>query len=76
MNRKKERKYLFLIIVIFIAACIETDIIFLHFPEMMVWFLLLKVLFKSLLTWNFFGYLPFRSIFMARISDAFGRKNL
>jgi len=53
MNRKKERKYLFLIIVIFIAACIETDIYLPAFPEMMVWFSASEGAIQSLLTWNF-----------------------
>ena len=38
MNKRTEFKFLFLIVVVFIAACIETDIYLPAFPDMMKWF--------------------------------------
>src|SRR5690349_593678 len=73
MNRRKELKYLFLIIVIFIAACIETDIYLPAFPDMMAWFSASEGAIQGLLTWNFIG-ICLSGPFYGPISDAFGRK--
>jgi MFS transporter, DHA1 family, multidrug resistance protein len=73
MNRTKELKYLFLIIVIFIAACIETDIYLPAFPDMMAWFSASEGAIQGLLTWNFVG-ICLSGPFYGPISDAFGRK--
>ncbi len=73
MNRKKELKYLFLIIVVLIAACIETDIYLPAFPDMMAWFSASEGAIQGLLTWNFIG-ICVSGPFYGPISDAFGRK--
>ncbi len=69
----KELKFLLLIIVIFIAACIETDIYLPAFPDMMLFFLTTEEQIQSLLTWNFFG-ICISGPFYGPISDSFGRK--
>lgn len=73
MNRKKELKYLFLIIVVFIAACIETDIYLPAFPDMMKWFSVSEGEIQGLLMWNFVG-ICLSGPFYGPISDSFGRK--
>lgn len=73
MNRKTELKYLSLIVVIFIAACIETDIYLPAFPDMMVWFSASERAIQNLLTWNFVG-ICISGPFYGPLSDAFGRK--
>ncbi len=73
MNRKTEFKYLFLIIVIFIAACIETDIYLPAFPDMMAWFSASESSIQGLLTWNFAGICISGPLY-GPLSDAFGRK--
>lgn len=73
MNRRTELKYLFLIIVVFVAACIETDIYLPAFPDMMQWFSASEGAIQSLLTWNFVG-ICVAGPFYGPISDAFGRK--
>lgn len=73
MNRRTEFKFLFLIIIIFIAACIETDIYLPAFPDMMVWFSASEGAIQSLLTWNFVGICLSGPLY-GPLSDAFGRK--
>ncbi len=73
MHTKTEIKYLFLIIVIFIAACIETDIYLPAFPDMMIWFSASEGAIQSLLTWNFFGICISGPLY-GPLSDSFGRK--
>ncbi len=73
MNKSLEFKYLFLIITIFIAACIETDIYLPAFPDMMIWFSASEGAIQSLLTWNFIG-ICISGPFYGPLSDAFGRK--
>lgn len=73
MGRKSELKYLFLIIVVFIAACIETDIYLPAFPDMMVWFSASEGAIQSLLTWNFVGICLSGPLY-GPLSDSFGRK--
>src|ERR1700733_7349986 len=73
MDRKTELKYLFLIIVVFIAACIETDIYLPAFPDMMAWFSASESAIQGLLTWNFVGICISGPLY-GPLSDAFGRK--
>lgn len=73
MSRKTELRYLFLIIVVFIAACIETDIYLPAFPDMMKWFSATESSIQGLLTWNFVG-ICISGPFYGPISDSFGRK--
>lgn len=73
MTKKEELKYLFLIIVVFIAACIETDIYLPAFPDMMVWFSASESAIQSLLTWNFVGVCV-SGPFYGPLSDSLGRK--
>ena len=73
MNRKTELKYLFLIIVVFIAACVETDIYLPAFPDMIKWFNTTEGAIQGLLTWNFVG-ICVSGPFYGPISDSFGRK--
>lgn len=73
MNRKAELKYLLLIVVVFIAACIETDIYLPAFPDMMVWFKATEGAIQGLLTWNFVGICISGPLY-GPLSDAFGRK--
>lgn len=70
---KTEFKYLLLIIVIFIAACIETDIYLPAFPDMMAFFSASEEAIQSLLTWNFIGICLSGPLY-GPISDAIGRK--
>ncbi len=73
MDRKTELKYLFLIIVMFIAACIETDIYLPAFPDMMAWFSASESSIQGLLTWNFVGICISGPLY-GPLSDAYGRK--
>jgi len=73
MERKKELKFLLLIIIVFIAACIETDIYLPAFPDMMKWFKASEGQIQSLLTWNFVG-ICLAGPFYGPISDSWGRK--
>jgi len=70
---KSELKYLFLIIIIFIAACIETDIYLPAFPDMMTWFSASESAIQGLLTWNFVGICIACPLY-GPLSDALGRK--
>lgn len=73
MNRKVEFRYLFLIIIVFIAACIETDIYLPAFPDMMKWFSASESQIQGLLTWNFVG-ICLAGPFYGPLSDSWGRK--
>lgn len=73
MDKKTELKYLFFIIVIFIAGCIETDIYLPAFPDMMAFFSASEGAIQGLLTWNFVG-ICLSGPFYGPLSDAFGRK--
>ena len=70
---KSEFKYLLLILSIFIAACIETDIYLPAFPDMMEYFKTSEDVIQSLLTWNFIG-ICLSGPFYGPLSDAYGRK--
>lgn len=69
----RELKFLVLIIVIFIAACIETDIYLPAFADMMHYFKTSEGAIQNLLTWNFIG-ICISCPFYGPISDSFGRK--
>lgn len=73
MDKKKEWKYLFLIVVVFIAACIETDIYLPAFPDMMLAFNTSEGAIQSLLTWNFAGICLSGPLY-GPLSDSFGRR--
>lgn len=73
MPKRTELKFLFLIIAIFVAACIETDIYLPAFPDMMVWFSASEGAIQSLLTWNFVGICLSGPLY-GPLSDSFGRK--
>lgn len=70
---KTELKYLLLIFIIFISACIETDIYLPAFPDMMAYFSVSETEIQRLLTWNFFG-ICVSGPFYGPISDSYGRK--
>lgn len=67
-------KYLVIITIIFIAACVETDIYLPAFPDMMVYFQVSEEQIQSLLTWNFIGICLSGPLY-GPLSDTFGRKN-
>lgn len=69
----KEWKYLLLITVTFIAACIETDIYLPTFTDMMTYFSVSEDTIQSLLTWNFVGICLAGPVY-GPISDTIGRK--
>jgi DHA1 family bicyclomycin/chloramphenicol resistance-like MFS transporter len=69
----KEWKHLVLIIIIFIAACIETDIYLPAFTDMMAFFSVSEEKIQRILSWNFIG-ICLSCPFYGPISDAIGRK--
>jgi DHA1 family bicyclomycin/chloramphenicol resistance-like MFS transporter len=69
----KDSKYLILVTIIFIAACIETDIYLPAFADMMIYFSISETVIQSLLTWNFVGICLSGPIY-GPLSDAIGRK--
>ncbi len=71
--KRSELKYLLLIIVVFIAACIETDIYLPAFPDMMLFFGASEGAIQGLLTWNFIGICVSGPLY-GPLSDAIGRK--
>lgn len=73
MSLGKEIKYLILIVIVFIAACIETDIYLPAFPDMMAWFSASEGSIQNLLTWNFIGICLSGPLY-GPLSDAWGRK--
>lgn len=73
MNRRSELKCLFLIVVTFIAACVETDIFLPALPDMMLQFGTTEGGIQSLLTWNFVG-ICLAGPFYGPLSDSFGRR--
>lgn len=68
-----EIRYLFLIVIICIAACIETDIYLPAFPDMMQFFNVSEEQIQGILTWNFVGICLSGPLY-GPVSDAFGRK--
>lgn len=71
----RDTKYLVLIILIYLAACIETDIYLPAFPDMMDFFETSEEMIQQILTWNFFG-ICFSCPFYGPLSDVFGRRKL
>lgn len=69
----KELKYITLIIVIFIAACVETDIYLPAFPDMMIFFGVSETGIQQVLTWNFAG-ICIAGPFYGPLSDSIGRR--
>lgn len=69
----REWKFLILLIIIFIGACIETDIYLPAFTDIMAFFAISEEQVQSLLTWNFVG-ICVSGPFYGPLSDAFGRK--
>jgi len=69
----KDLKYLILIIAIFIAGCIETDIYLPAFTDMMRYFAISEEKIQELLTWNFIA-VCISGPFYGPISDAIGRR--
>ncbi|MCA9508291.1 MAG: MFS transporter [Myxococcales bacterium] len=70
---RKDFSNLALIIIIFIAACIETDSYLPAFPDMMIFFNTSEEAIQGLLTWNFFG-ICISCPFYGPLSDAYGRR--
>jgi DHA1 family bicyclomycin/chloramphenicol resistance-like MFS transporter len=66
-------KYLALIVVIFIAACIETDMYLPAFTDMIRYFSVTEEEIQGLLTWNFVGICLSCPIY-GPLSDSLGRK--
>jgi len=73
MTKATYAKHIFLIIMIFITAVIETDIYLPAFPDMMEYFQTNEELIQSLLTWNFIG-LCLSGPFYGPLADSYGRK--
>jgi len=70
---RKFFKYILLITVIFVAACVETDIYLPAFADMMHYFSASEEEIQKLLTWNFIGICVSGPLY-GPISDAIGRK--
>lgn len=70
---KKDIRNLILIFIIFIAACIETDIFLPALTDMMAFFSASESQIQSLLTWNFIGICVSGPLY-GPISDSIGRK--
>jgi DHA1 family bicyclomycin/chloramphenicol resistance-like MFS transporter len=68
-----ELRQLVLIVVVFIAACIETDIYLPAFPDMMEYFHVSESVIQGVLTWNFIGLCIAGPIY-GPLSDAVGRQ--
>jgi len=66
---------IFFIAMIFIVACIETDIYLPAMPDMMTYFDTSEAMIQSLLSWNFIG-ICLSGPFYGPLSDAFGRRKL
>ena len=66
---------IFLITMIFIVACIETDMYLPAMPDMMLYFSTSEAMIQSLLSWNFIG-ICISGPFYGPLSDSFGRKKL
>jgi DHA1 family bicyclomycin/chloramphenicol resistance-like MFS transporter len=68
-----ERKFLILVIAIFVAAGLETDIYLPAFPDMMVYFRANEAQIQQLLTWNFMGICISGPLY-GPLSDTLGRR--
>lgn len=70
---KQEIQSIVLLIIIFIAACIETDIYLPAFADMMEYFKVSEAQIQGILTWNFVGLCLSGPIY-GPLSDAVGRR--
>ncbi|MFD2176339.1 multidrug effflux MFS transporter [Veronia pacifica] len=70
-----ERGFRFLMIMIFLAAAIETDIYLPSFPDIMTAFNTDEIMVQRILSFNFLG-VCIASLFYGPASDAFGRKRV
>lgn len=68
-----EMRQLIQIVIIFVAACIETDIYLPAFPDMMNAFHVTEAEIQAILTWNFIG-LCLAGPFYGPLSDSMGRR--
>ncbi len=75
ITKQEKNKYLFLIIMVFIVACLETDIYLPAFPDMMRYFNTSEAVIQGLLSWNFIG-ICLSGPFYGPLSDSFGRKKI
>lgn len=70
-----EKSFRFLMIMIFLAAAIETDIYLPAFPDMMTAFNTTEQMIQRILSFNFIG-ICLASLFYGPASDAFGRRKV
>jgi len=75
LSRREKLRYIFLIIMVFVVACLETDMYLPAFPDMMHYFQTTEAMIQSLLSWNFVG-ICISGPFYGPLSDSFGRKKL
>lgn len=75
LKGKENIKYIFLITMMFIVACFETDVYLPAFPDMMHYFHTTEAMIQSFLSWNFIG-ICLSGPFYGPLSDSFGRKKL
>lgn len=73
MNRFHKIKTIALIMMIFLVACIETDMYLPSFPDMMIYFNTTEAMIQNILAWNFMGICA-SGPFYGPLSDSFGRK--
>lgn len=69
----KKIKLMFIVVTMFVAACVETDIYLPAFPDMMTYFAVSEGEIQSLLSWNFAGICLVGPLY-GPLSDTFGRK--
>lgn len=74
-QRREKIKYIFIITMVFIVACIETDMYLPSLSDMMKHFHTSEAVIQSLLSWNFIG-ICISGPFYGPLSDSFGRKKL
>ncbi len=70
---KHELKWFIIILIIFLAACIETDIYLPAFPDMITFFGVSESRIQQLLSWNFIGICLSGPLY-GPISDTLGRR--
>lgn len=74
-NQHDKHRTIFLVIMIFVVACIETDMYLPAMPDMMRYFATSEAMIQSLLSWNFIG-ICLSGPFYGPLSDSYGRKTL
>ncbi|STX29738.1 major facilitator superfamily (MFS) transporter [Legionella beliardensis] len=70
-----KHRTIFLILMVFIVACIETDIYLPAMPDMMRYFATTEAMIQSLLSWNFIGICLSGPLY-GPLSESYGRKRL